>query len=156
MLSTIQYEYYDLNILTLWRLMPNQIFDNIIRNRIFQFFKVNSERDNFIKKDIPSQCGCLQDVFWGPQNHLQPAHQTLWVAPSALHFLSPVPPIGTVVGNERAKVENDRKREKNIELFFFFKQSRSVWQWISKKWLGRDISNLWRVFLRDKQKTVYH
>lgn len=39
----------------------------------------------------------------GPQSHPQPAHQTLWVAPSALHFLSCVVPAAIAKWNERAR-----------------------------------------------------
>lgn len=62
------------------------------------------QRENFAKwKDIPSQCECHQDVLWGPQSHLQPDHQTHWVAPSAPHFLSCAPPAERVMGDEKAR-----------------------------------------------------
>lgn len=61
-----------------------------------------AQRNNFAHwKDIPFPFGCHPDVLWGPQNHLQPAHQTLWVAPSALHFLSFAPPAGKGIGCRR-------------------------------------------------------
>lgn len=70
------------------------------------------ERSKSQWKDIPSRCGCHQDVFSGPQSHLQPAHQRRWVAPSALHFLSSVSPRGRAM-----EMEMKGKKGRGLSLF---------------------------------------